>query len=72
MLWGMLLNFIFALFILKTSVGLSAFRSLADQVIKFLAFTDVGASFIFGYDTDTYTKPFAFSVSLLNFLFTSS
>lgn len=59
----MLLNFIFALIILKTTVGLNAFQALANMVTKFLRFTDVGASFIFGDDTETYEKPFAFSVS---------
>lgn len=58
----MLLNFIFALFILKTNIGLLVFRTLADMVTDFLGFTDKGSSFIFGDDTETYKKPFAFTV----------
>jgi CNT family concentrative nucleoside transporter len=47
-LWGIALQLIFALLILKTAVGLSVFQFLGDMVGKFLDFSDAGASFVFG------------------------
>ncbi|QMS91619.1 NupC/NupG family nucleoside CNT transporter [Nostoc edaphicum CCNP1411] len=46
--WGLGLEFAFALVILKTPWGLTAFKSLGDVVSQFLAFSDVGAKFVFG------------------------
>ncbi|MBW4562550.1 MAG: NupC/NupG family nucleoside CNT transporter [Mojavia pulchra JT2-VF2] len=46
--WGLGLEFIFALLILKTPGGLIIFKSLGDVVSNFLAFSDVGAKFVFG------------------------
>ncbi|WP_375473258.1 NupC/NupG family nucleoside CNT transporter [uncultured Nostoc sp.] len=46
--WGLGLEFVFALVILKTSWGLTVFKSLGDIVSQFLAFSDVGAKFVFG------------------------
>ena len=46
--WGLGLEFIFALVILKTPWGLNVFKSLGDIVNRFLAFSDVGAKFVFG------------------------
>ncbi|MBD2496610.1 NupC/NupG family nucleoside CNT transporter [Nostoc sp. FACHB-280] len=46
--WGLGLEFIFALLILKTPWGLNIFKSLGDIVSNFLAFSDVGAKFVFG------------------------
>ncbi|MEH2158368.1 NupC/NupG family nucleoside CNT transporter [Nostoc sp.] len=46
--WGLGLEFVFALVILKTPWGLSVFKSLGDIVGQFLAFSDVGAKFVFG------------------------
>jgi CNT family concentrative nucleoside transporter len=46
--WGLGLEFIFALVILKTPWGLNVFKSLGDIVSNFLAFSDVGAKFVFG------------------------
>lgn len=46
--WGLGLEFIFALVILKTPWGLNVFKSLGDIVNSFLAFSDVGAKFVFG------------------------
>ncbi len=42
------MEFAFALVILKTPWGLNAFKSLGDIVSQFLAFSDVGAKFVFG------------------------
>jgi CNT family concentrative nucleoside transporter len=58
--WGLGLEFILALLILKTSSGLIVFKSLGDIVSNFLAFSDVGAKFVFG---DNYKEHlFAFQV----------
>jgi CNT family concentrative nucleoside transporter len=58
--WGLGLEFILALLILKTSSGLTVFKSLGDIVSNFLAFSDVGAKFVFG---DNYKEHlFAFQV----------
>ncbi|MBC5794233.1 MAG: NupC/NupG family nucleoside CNT transporter [Sphaerospermopsis sp.] len=46
--WGLGLEFILALVILKTSWGLKVFKSLGDIIGNFLAFSDVGAKFVFG------------------------
>ncbi|MBD2206639.1 NupC/NupG family nucleoside CNT transporter [Calothrix sp. FACHB-1219] len=46
--WGLGLEFTFALLILKTPGGLTVFKTLGDVVSNFLAFSDVGAKFVFG------------------------
>lgn len=46
--WGLGLEFVLALAILKTPWGLNVFKSLGDVASKFLAFSDVGAKFVFG------------------------
>ncbi|MFM6027036.1 MAG: Na+ dependent nucleoside transporter N-terminal domain-containing protein, partial [Dolichospermum sp.] len=46
--WGLGLEFVLALVILKTPWGLNLFKSLGDMVANFLAFSDVGAKFVFG------------------------
>ncbi|BCL39377.1 NupC/NupG family nucleoside CNT transporter [Nostoc sp. MS1] len=58
--WGLGLEFVFALIILKTPWGLNVFKSLGDIVSNFLSFSDVGAKFVFG---DNYKDHlFAFQV----------
>ncbi|MCC5602601.1 NupC/NupG family nucleoside CNT transporter [Nostoc favosum] len=46
--WGLGLEFALAIVILKTPWGLTVFKSLGDIVSQFLAFSDVGAKFVFG------------------------
>lgn len=46
--WGLGLEFALALVILKTPWGLNVFKFLGDFVGNFLAFSDVGAKFVFG------------------------
>lgn len=46
--WGLGLEFLLAIVILKTSWGLKIFKSLGDIIGNFLAFSDVGAKFVFG------------------------
>jgi concentrative nucleoside transporter, CNT family len=58
--WGLGLEFVFALIILKTPWGLNVFKSLGDTISNFLSFSDVGAKFVFG---DNYKDHlFAFQV----------
>ncbi|MBD2439577.1 NupC/NupG family nucleoside CNT transporter [Nostoc sp. FACHB-110] len=58
--WGLGLEFIFALLILKTPWGLNIFKYLGDIVSNFLAFSDVGAKFVFGENFKEHL--FAFQV----------
>jgi len=46
--WGLALQMIFALFILKTPVGLAIFDGMNQVVMALLGFTEQGARFIFG------------------------
>ena len=53
-LWGLSLQLLFALFILKTPVGAGLFDAVSVMVVALLGFTVDGAQFIFGnlvYDT---------------------
>ncbi len=59
-LWGLALQLIFALFILRTAVGLAIFRWLGDRVSAFLDYSDAGASFVFGENFQDFF--FAFKV----------
>jgi len=63
-IWGLALQFIFGLLILRTSIGFQAFKGLGNQVSAFLEYTTVGAKFVFG---DDYFKHFfAFKVQFFN------
>jgi CNT family concentrative nucleoside transporter len=46
--WGMALQVIFALIVLKTTVGQRVFETLGGAVTKLLSFADVGSAFVFG------------------------
>jgi concentrative nucleoside transporter, CNT family len=46
--WGMGLQLLFALFILKTPAGVAVFAALNDVVLALLQFTNEGARFLFG------------------------
>ena len=46
--WGLGLQFVFALIVLKTSVGRAVFQTLGGAITKLLNFTYVGSSFVFG------------------------
>ncbi|MFO7894009.1 MAG: nucleoside transporter C-terminal domain-containing protein [Longimicrobiales bacterium] len=59
-IWGMGLQLLFALFILKTPVGAAIFAGLNDVILALLAFTNDGAAFLFGNlvtDTVPVTEP---------------
>lgn len=47
--WGLSLQFIFGLLILRWSYGRTFFQCLGDKVDTFLGFTDAGSSFVYGY-----------------------
>jgi concentrative nucleoside transporter, CNT family len=59
-LWGVALQFLFALFILRTSIGLAIFQGLGNAVTQFLNFSDAGAQFVFGENFEDFF--FAFKV----------
>jgi concentrative nucleoside transporter, CNT family len=46
--WGLALQFIFAIIVLKTTAGQQVFQSLGGVITKLLNFTYVGSSFVFG------------------------
>ncbi|XP_069158264.1 uncharacterized transporter YutK isoform X2 [Procambarus clarkii] len=46
--WGMGLQFLLGLAILRWSLGRAVFQCAGDKVSAFLAFTDAGSSFVFG------------------------
>ncbi|XP_077864447.1 solute carrier family 28 member 3-like [Saccoglossus kowalevskii] len=58
-LWGLGLQFIFAVFILRTKVGFELFKWLGDFVQKFLSFSDYGAAFVFGENFQEHYFAFA-------------
>ena len=47
-IWGMGLQLVFALFILKTPIGAAIFAGLNDVILALLGFTNDGAAFLFG------------------------
>jgi CNT family concentrative nucleoside transporter len=46
--WGLLLQLLFALIVLKTGVGQQAFATLGDWITRLLNFAFVGSAFVFG------------------------
>src|SRR6185436_18273796 len=46
--WGVGLQVLFALVVLKTSIGQRVFSTLGDGINKLLGFSSVGADFVFG------------------------
>ena len=46
--WGLGLQFVFALIVLKTDVGRAVFQTLGGVITKILDFAFVGSSFVFG------------------------
>ncbi len=54
--YGIGLQLVFGVFVLKTPVGMTIFSWLNSAVIKLLTFTDAGAGFVFGaYLTEKFT-----------------
>ncbi|KFU95850.1 Sodium/nucleoside cotransporter 2, partial [Chaetura pelagica] len=46
--WGLGLEFLFGLFVLRTTPGVQAFQWMGDQIQFFLGYTTAGSSFVFG------------------------
>ena len=46
--WGLTLQIVFALIVLKTAIGQSVFKSLASVINRLLDFAFVGSEFVFG------------------------
>lgn len=46
--WGIILQYIFALMILRTEWGFSIFKWLGDRATEFLDYVVAGAEFVFG------------------------
>ena len=54
--WGLGLQYVFGLLILRLEVGRAVFGCLGRKVSTFLHYTDAGSGFVFGYLVDQ--KPF--------------
>ena len=50
--WGIGLQFLFGLMILRWSVGMAVFNFLSDKVNGFIQFTYAGSSFVYGTVTE--------------------
>ena len=59
-LWGIAIQLIFALLILRTPIGFAVFSFLGSLVGRFLDFSDAGAAFVFGENFKDFF--FAFKV----------
>lgn len=59
-IWGIALQILLGLFILRTPVGLALFQYLGDMVTQLLNFSDEGARFVFGENYQEFF--FAFKV----------
>ena len=46
--WGLSLQVVFAVIVLKTAIGQRVFTTLGDAITRLLAFAGVGAAFVFG------------------------
>ena len=46
--WGMTLQLVFALIVLKTTIGQRVFETLGGLITKLLSFSNVGSAFVFG------------------------
>jgi concentrative nucleoside transporter, CNT family len=46
--WGLSLQVVFAILVLKTSIGQRVFTTLGDAITRLLGFAGVGADFVFG------------------------
>ena len=52
--WGLVLQWILAIFILRTALGLRIFQALGGFISRFLNFSDAGASFVFGENFEDF------------------
>ena len=54
--WGLGLQIVFALIVLKTGVGQRVFATLGDGINQLLGFAGVGAAFVFGPLGDSHAS----------------
>lgn len=47
--WGIGIEFVFGLIVLRWEVGRNVFQCIGDKVSAFLAFADEGSAFVYGY-----------------------
>lgn len=66
-MWGLLLQLVFALLVLRTDAGKQVFRWLSLRFTDYLSFTDNGAEFVFG--TNFRDHFMAFRVKTICILF---
>ncbi|MGL4379328.1 MAG: Na+ dependent nucleoside transporter N-terminal domain-containing protein, partial [Microcoleaceae cyanobacterium] len=66
-LWGIALQLIFALIILKTAPGLALFKWLGDVVSTFLNYSDIGAKFVFGEKIEEHLIAFKILPAIIFF-----
>jgi len=62
-IWGLYIQFVLGLIIIRWSVGRSIFQCIGDKVATFLAYTDAGSSFVYG-DMLIDSGVFAFKVCI--------
>ena len=63
--WGLGLQIIFALFILKTPIGKPIFGFFDKAISKLISFSDAGGDFLFS----SFISEVGFHVALINFAF---
>ena len=49
MAWGLTLQFLFGLLILRWKVGKQIFQCIGEKAVTFLGYTDQGSAFVYGY-----------------------
>jgi pyrimidine nucleoside transport protein len=47
-MWGLYIQFVLGLIVIRWSVGRSIFQCLGDKVATFLSYSNAGASFVYG------------------------
>ncbi|XP_056008146.1 solute carrier family 28 member 3-like isoform X3 [Ostrea edulis] len=63
--WGIIIQFYFALLILRWNVGCEAFQWLGDRITEFLAYTNQGAKFVFGENYEDHFFAFKSEAPLM-------
>ncbi len=64
-LWGLVLQLLFALFVMKTPPGRVVFSAIAAGVTRLLALADAGSDFVFGPLAHSDTSGFVFAFQVL-------
>ena len=63
--WGLLLQLVFALIVMKTTIGIQVFEAIANAVTLGLEKAEAGTDFVFGPLADVETIGFVFAVRAL-------